>query len=416
MSIIGKVLAILNVLAVIGAVVLIAQDYAKRTAWEYAVFREDLMINGLPLDEKETDPQGRPLVERIGPQTQKELFPSSPPPQPTQKAEVEQVRNQLNSKIQGAGDKKKQIYLLAQVLSPLVVTNEQRERMVAYDTYLRDDAAFDRLKVILQRADQAAKQPPKGKAKSPDEAFHDALTAQHTDPTGSLAEAYLAVITANPGTPFDQALDQSLDNQLAQLQGQLEQHFKDALDGAQAVPQRKRTIARLLFNVADALADQPAGGAPQKIDLSENPTYKRFITVVGVSEAVVAVNDEARLLKEIAAEVELERGRERSKFALEHGKAVAMIQEKSVEVEQHGLQLARQQKELAAHEEDLKKRRLDIVFYKEQLEAVRQDTAARLKELRGMSDALYQLRVKLRDDTAENQKLEKQIRTLEEGR
>ncbi len=33
-----------------------------------------------------------------------------------------------------------------------------------------------------------------------------------------------------------------------------------------------------------------------------------------------------------------------------------------------------------------------------------------------MSDALYKLRVKLRDDTQKNQELEKQIRVLEEGR
>jgi hypothetical protein len=414
MSIIGKILAILNVFAVIGAVSLIAMNYAKRQAWAHAVFREDLMMEGLPLDTKERDPQGDLLSEKIGEKTQKELFSSAPVT--TQKAEVERVQKQLFGKIDGAGDKKKQIYLLAQTLAPLVVTNEQRERMIAYETYLRDDQTFNRLKQILLRADQAAKNPAKGKPKSPDEAFHDALAAQHADPTGPLAEAYLAVLTANPGTAFDQALDQSLDTQLTQLRGQLEQHFKAALDETQAAEQRKRSIARLLFNVTEALVEQPAGGAPAKLDLMENPDYKRFITVVGVREAVAAVNDEARILNDIAAEVQLERLRERSKFAAEHGKSVAVIQEKAVEVEQHAFQLARQQRELTAHEEDLKKRRLDIQFYKDQLEAVRKDTADRLKELRGMSDALYQLRVKLRDDTVENQKLEKQIRTLEEGR
>src|SRR5262249_52888534 len=130
MSIIGKILAILNVFAVIGAVVLIAQDYAKRKTWEYAVFREDLMMNGLPLDGQERDPQGRTITEKIGDKTQKELFPGSPVT--TQMAEVQRVQSQLQSRIDGAGDKKKQIALLAQILAPLVVTNEQREQMIAY--------------------------------------------------------------------------------------------------------------------------------------------------------------------------------------------------------------------------------------------------------------------------------------------
>jgi alpha-tubulin suppressor-like RCC1 family protein len=135
-----------------------------------------------------------------------------------------------------------------------------------------------------------------------------------------------------------------------------------------------------------------------------------------VQAAASAVTNEANLLKDIAEEVAHERLRERSIFALEHRKIVELIQNKSVAVERNGLVYARKQKELADHEEDLKKRRLDVKYYQEQLTDVRQQTAAHLKELRTMSDALYKLRVKLRDDTAENQRLEKQIRVLEEGR
>src|SRR5262249_44204490 len=132
------------------------------------------------------DPQGRLITEKIGDKTQKELFPGSPVT--TQMAEVQRVQSQLQSRIDGAGDKKKQIALLAQILAPLVVTNEQREQMIAYQMPLRDD--------------------------------------------------------------------QSLDNQLAQLRGQLDQLFKDAQDTTRSVSQRKRAIARLLFNVAENLTDQ----------------------------------------------------------------------------------------------------------------------------------------------------------------
>ncbi len=144
------------------------------------------------------------------------------------------MQDSLKGKIQSAGEKKKQIYLTAHVLTPLAVSNEERARLIAYQTYLRDDQSFARLQKMLAQADQAAtkavRQPPKDakRAKSYEEAFNDTLAAQYTDPTGPLAEAFLAVKKANPAATMDQALDQALDNQLAQLQGQFDQAFKEA--------------------------------------------------------------------------------------------------------------------------------------------------------------------------------------------
>src|SRR5436305_12465925 len=71
MSLFGKVLAFLNVLGVLGLAALASMDYARRQAWAYAVFRHDLVVDGLPLDRQATDDQGRPLYEKVGEQTQK---------------------------------------------------------------------------------------------------------------------------------------------------------------------------------------------------------------------------------------------------------------------------------------------------------------------------------------------------------
>ncbi len=164
------------------------------------------------------------------------------------------------------------------------------------------------------------------------------------------------------------------------------------------------------------MPDEQPGGAAAKLDLLENAGYKRFLTVVGVRSAVQAVNDEARLLNEIAAEVRVHRLRERGLFAQEHRKVVAMIQDKAAELVVHTVLLDLKKKELGDHEEDLKKRRLDVKFYQEQLDAARQETAAHLKDVRGMSDALFAEQIKLRNATLTNQELEKQIRVLEQGR
>ena len=87
--------------------------------------------------------------------------------------------------------------------------------------------------------------------------------------------------------------------------------------------------------------------------------------------------------------------------------------DKTVQLDMHRLLLERKQKELADHEADLVRRRADVKFYQNQLAEAREETAKHLKELRAMSDVLYQKRVELRDDTIENQKREKKIRQLE---
>jgi hypothetical protein len=428
MSLLGKILAIFNVLAVIGALVLMGMSYAKERAWEYAVFRQELLMRGLPVDDKERDEKNQPLVDNIGPTTLKDLFPQEPVT--TQRAEVDRVQRGLQSKIDGAGDKKKKIYLYARVLTPMALTYEQRARMMAYQTYLRDDKAFERLKERLKQADEAeGKQSKDRRVKPYDEAFHEALAAQYTDPPGPLAEEFLAVKKDDPKIGFEQALDKSLDNQLAKLKGQFEEMFQKALEGTAdakalegtadasksgASPQKRRIIAFLLFNMVNALPDEAAGGAAAKqTNVWDDPKYKRFLNVVGVQAASQAVNDEAVLLKDIAGEVETARLRERGIFTIEHGKVVALVEEKSALLDTHNLLLDRKKKELATHEENLKKRQLDVEFYEKQLAAARKETAGHLKELRQMSDQLLQERVKLRDATQKNQQLEKDIRALE---
>ncbi len=67
MSLLGKILALVNILAAVGFIYLAASDYGKRQQWSYAVYRHDLAINGLPLDEKEVDVDGVPQQDRRWP-------------------------------------------------------------------------------------------------------------------------------------------------------------------------------------------------------------------------------------------------------------------------------------------------------------------------------------------------------------
>jgi hypothetical protein len=358
------------------------------------------------------------------------LFQGASPAEPvaTQQEEVERVKRQVQAKVQATPDKKAQIYLYAKVLLPLAPDNFQRERMLAYQTHLRDAKSQEELRKQFEQAYQRAKQKPEDKlarVKPFDEAFADALAAELIEPAGPLAEAFLKAAGADGAKPFEKAFDESLDAQLADLQGQFEQAFQEAQarpGGKGVAPaQRRRAIASVLFTVAEALSEQPPQAVPANESvLTTNPVYKRFIAVVGLRSAVGAVRDQAQTLTDVAeyaaGGLDLERKRERVVFALANQKLVEQARERAAQLESEQAQLERRKKQLAAHDEELKKRRQDVKSYEKELADLRAETRKQMALLRDMSAELHKERVKLRNATKGNQELELKIRELEEGR
>jgi hypothetical protein len=101
MSLLGKILALANILAAIGFIYLAASDYGKRQQWSYAVYRHDLALNGLPLDDGEKDVDGQPLVKNLTEATKTEMFQGSGQPVSTQLAELQRVQGEVRGKIDG---------------------------------------------------------------------------------------------------------------------------------------------------------------------------------------------------------------------------------------------------------------------------------------------------------------------------
>ncbi|MGH7170123.1 MAG: hypothetical protein ACRELF_01835 [Gemmataceae bacterium] len=418
MSIIGKILAIFNVFAVVGALALMTMSYAARQGWQHSVFVHELVIGGLPITKEDKDERQELVVDKISEKTRQDLFKQTSPTTPvaTQKDELDRVQGQLRTQYQSAGDKPKQIAALAHILAPMADTIEQRQRMIAYQTHLRDDKTFAVLKDRLFAAHKAATAPVQGEAKPYEERFHDAIAAIFSDPPGPLAEEFLK---ANSKADPNKALAQSIDAQFTQLQSQFEQMFSDAIKGGEkgAPSEQKRAIARLLFNMVEVMTPaQPAQGDQAKLDLVNNPAYKRFIVVVGVKAALEAVNEQASILQDLALETETERMRQRSLFAVEHRKAVDLVRDKKTELDHLKVLYARKKQERETHLTTLENRKVDVEKYEEQLAAARLKTAKHLEDLRKLSNQLFLDRTKLRDNTEANQQLERDIRALEEGR
>ena len=116
MSMLGKILAVLNVLAAIAFFVIGGMDYGARRAWSYSAFRHELAIRGLPVDAADDygRPDGRPVVRDLTDTALKEVFQSAGgAPESTQVAEVQRVKKQVLGDVEGAGDDTAKRYKIA---------------------------------------------------------------------------------------------------------------------------------------------------------------------------------------------------------------------------------------------------------------------------------------------------------------
>jgi hypothetical protein len=155
MSILGKILAALCLLAAGLFVYLAAADAGKRQQWAYAVYRYDLLEHGLPLEKEERDPaEGDRLVDKQGDKTLQQLAQAAggqSVPR-TQQEAVEAVRARLRGdidKLDGDEAKRKK---LVDVLRPLARTLGEREAILL----LSRDELEAKLKVAFDDALQPA--------------------------------------------------------------------------------------------------------------------------------------------------------------------------------------------------------------------------------------------------------------------
>jgi hypothetical protein len=130
MTTVNKVLAVLNVLAAIAFLSLAGLDYGKRQAWMFAVRQQRFIIDGLPVDNAETDSEGSPLVDALGPQMQKQLFAGVPEgPVKTLKEEVKRRHGALLKEIDDAPNPEAKKKVIEAALAPLARTWGQRNEL-----------------------------------------------------------------------------------------------------------------------------------------------------------------------------------------------------------------------------------------------------------------------------------------------
>ncbi len=122
MSLLGKVLTILNALTAIAFLVLAGMDYSARNNWAHAVFRHKLAIHGLPLDDKDDSWRpGRAIVKDVSDKTLAELFArAGGGPSKTQLAAIAFAKTQALELIDAGKDDQEKRKRVALVWLPLI--------------------------------------------------------------------------------------------------------------------------------------------------------------------------------------------------------------------------------------------------------------------------------------------------------
>jgi hypothetical protein len=421
-SLIRTVLAVLNVLGAVTFCSLAAMDYGKRHTWSYAVLLHDVAINGLPVDEKMPNGENEKIVDLLGERGIKDVFGSVPGPVATQKAEVDRVKAKLDGAIGASTDKRARMVTLARILTPLAVSEDQRERLTAIQDYLGDPKVADRLKADLTRAAQAALDPNRDPKKPFAAAFAEEVQALR----GASRKPFEEAMLAEQSKPSPKKPDELFEDSLAQMQQNLQSTYDDAFkaidkpapgstDATDA--ERKMIIASLLLNLTDSVRaideNKDATAAPVG---SNDPAFSRYLVVVGLDAGVKAIRRRANELAQMANDLRLETERDRNGFVNEHQNLFTQLQQ-SAEKEARLAEALDRQKDLVAKREVLiNQRKQDIAVFDAELAKLGKETADRLAEVRSMSEELYKVRIATRNASEDNQKYEQKIRTLEQGR
>jgi hypothetical protein len=353
MSLFGKILAILNVVVAVIFIYLAAADYGVRRSWAYAVFRQDLEINGLPVDDKDIDVYGHVRANDLTQKTLQDVFQQAGgQPVKTQVEELQNVQRSLQGKING---------------DTLEVADPQPAAAGARLQLQKPEQK--RAWFLLPLARTAGQR--------------ETLIAQMKDPAGTKPDE------ADFNKPFEDAL------------------------ARQNPDDRRQAIADLLIALSEVQGGEGAAPDQQPTAKRDNPAYKRALIVVGLTAAATVVEKQVAALVRMGREEEGNIATERQNFYLEHSRQLGRLRAMAdlVQREKEFLDLQKDQTErqrvLVAEREG------QVKQLQERLTAARKTTQDELAKQARLEQAVVDAQQQLRDANARNQGLEKQIRSLE---
>jgi hypothetical protein len=479
MSLFGKILIVLNVLLVGGFFFVAALDYARREAWSDNYVQHDLLINGLPWDDKELDSRGSPRVESLrqpvvnklqggnGVKTQQEEF----------NAQKKKVMN-LAEEVKQPTASKASARQLVRVLTSLADSQARREQLqnlAAHIDQAPDDKPYTAWFQLTAQSLAALK------ADQVPQPILDKLEKlKDQPPAADFAVEMSKVLPADEVQQVGAKVTERADLR-PWLAAEAAQRF-DRVTATPAKPEtpeqtvqtllehRKLLFAELLFRLAEAnrgfkLTDEsfaalgkdglPAGVVtklaavkdkafdteeaflqdlaqtltPEELKLhrakllsrgreplTASKAYERFLAVAGMATAWRAVDHYATNLRQGEQEVLTRIEDERALFAQKY--RARLVDIANLQNQLNALQATEAEVSALAADRDkvVKREEARRDELLGKLKEAKEEAAKLLKTQKFLEESLYKSRQELRDAFAENQKLEQTLRAYEQGR
>jgi chromosome segregation ATPase len=448
MSLFGKLLAIFNVIAAIAFFVVAILDWSQRQAWEHAVFRETLLIDGLPLDENETNADGKQIVKLLDAKILSDVFSTAGAnPQSTQVLEVKRVQGIVQGWVNSAPSGAEVTELRDQLVPALTeqgqrlgrqITQTDREIALENQDKKRPDilAGLAKLQQELQNKLAKVNDTLKSLNAQDDKTtqilnaiFRERRLAQVLLPFASTSVEYEDLVLRLSNTEWERdlgALQAKLDNVFnAALTGDISSDEK--IKGEAAAPashklnieERKLAVVRVLYGLIGVVpgTGYTAGG----------PGLVRVVAVCGLSNTFRGIDIETRRLIKMSEDLTEAVVRDVSEFVVEHNRQMVLNQDLADEL--------RRKKQFLQAQQDLIERQITLVNglnleidqpkppsptqplplgLKQRIDATKNDVQFYLDQQTKMEQSLFNARKQLRDLGDQNRKLEQMIRELEE--
>jgi hypothetical protein len=319
MSTLGKVLAILNGVAALGFFIVAALDYGQHHAWTTAVFQQEVILNGLPVDENEVDVEGRPIATLLNKNILQKLFTGAGQPVRTQKEEVKKRHDALLAQI----DSKPALEAILVPLKQTLGEREELHRLIA-KTPLED--------------------------------------------------------LKGPDGPFEAA-------------------FKEA-QGGKSIQGWKEDIAKVLCGTAQTQEEQ-----------------QRAMIVVGMEMYVHAVDEQAALVAAMAPQLRMLISQDRAAWEVQHKAVMQQIIALSERIHTLEEMLAKQQELRDKHHQALvQARQNDVTELTQNIAKTRQKLTTELSRQGALETELFTTEKAVAVTEANNERLEREIRSRETAR
>ena len=177
---------------------------------------------------------------------------------------------------------------------------------------------------------------------------------------------------------------------------------------------RRLAIARVLLGSIDILDPEAVNSMQDGALGMDLPSYKRFITVVGVEESARAINEQSQALVEDVGDLNDRIASERVAFRNSHHDAILSLKRRADEIDRLGRRLAdisaqaTKQVTIAKDEND----RVEV--YVVDLKDSRAKTSEEMTELERLTEGLLKVRLAIRDAIRANEINLRKITELED--